>query len=105
MSSSPSFDKAAVARTALADAYTSFVAASKVVVGDDGRILLAAAAAIDLAVELLTPPMAETDLAARSCREAILLTSKTRSYAAGGNIANLLDPARKKLDDALRLLS
>ncbi len=89
----------------LADAYTAMVAASKVAVGDDGQTLAGAAAAIDLAVEFLTPPTAEIVLAAGSCREALALVNNTRSYAPGGSIANLLDPARKKLDDALRLLA
>jgi hypothetical protein len=103
--STPSPDSTAKARAVLADAYTEMVAASKVAVGDDGQTLLGAAAAIDLAVEFLTPPAAEVALAAGSCREALALVSNTRSYAPGGNIANLLDPARKKLDDALRLLA
>lgn len=88
----------------LATAYTELTAASKVVVGDDGRTLLAAAAAVDLAVEMLTPPDTDAATAAQSCREALTLTQTTRSYAQGGNIANVLDPAKQKLSDALKML-
>jgi len=88
----------------LAAAYTELSAASKVVVGDDGRTLLAAAAAVDLAVEMLTPPDTDAAMAAQSCREALQLAQTTRSYAQGGNIANVLDPAKQKLTDALKML-
>jgi hypothetical protein len=97
-------DAAARAKTTLAVAYTELVAASKVAVGDDGRSLLAAAAAVDLAVELLTPPDIDTAMASGSCREALELTRSTRSYAQGGTIAKALDPAKQKLEDALELL-
>ena len=104
MSNAPTKDAAAQARTALATAYTELLAASKVAVGEDGKTLIVAAAAVDLAVELLTPPDPDAAMAANSCREALELLGKTSSYAQGGNIANLLDPARKKLEDPLKLL-
>jgi hypothetical protein len=97
-------DTTAQARAILATAYTELVAASKVAVGDDGRTLLGAAAAVDLAVEALTPPDADTAMAVSSCREALELTNATRAYAQGGNIAKLLDPAKKKVADALKIL-
>jgi len=97
-------DAAAQARATLAAAYTELVAASKVAVGDDGRGLLAAAAAVDLAVELLTPPDFDPAMASGSCREALELTRGTRSYAQGGTIAKALDPAKQKLESALKLL-
>jgi hypothetical protein len=104
MTDESSKNAAARARAMLQDAYTELVAGSKVAVGDDGRILLAAAAAVDLAVELLTPPDADAAMASGSCREALELTRRTRSYAQGGSIANVLDPAKQKLESALKLL-
>jgi hypothetical protein len=100
----PSNEIAAAARAVLATAYAELVAASKVVVGDDGKTLLAAAAAVDLAVEMLTPPDTDAATAGQSCREALELVQTTRSYAQGGNIANVLDPAKQKLADALKML-
>jgi hypothetical protein len=97
-------DAAAQTRATLATAYTELVAAAKVAVGDDGKILLGAAAAVDLAVEMLTPPDTDAAMAAQSCREALELTRSTRSYAQGGNIAKALDPAKQKLEDALKAL-
>ena len=94
----------AEARVILATAYTELTAAAKVAVGDDGGTLLAAAAAVDLAVELLTPPDADVALAANSCLEALHLAGQTRAYAQGGNIANLLEPAKQKVAHALKLL-
>lgn len=88
----------------MATAFAELTAASKVAVGDDGRTLLAAAAAVDLAVELLTPPDTDAATAANSCREALDLASQTREYAQGGNIANLLEPAKRKVEQALKLL-
>jgi hypothetical protein len=98
-------DSAAQARVALTTAYTELLAASKVAVGDDGKTLIVAAAALDLAVELLTPPNPEVAMATNSCREALELLAETRTYAQGGNIANLLDPAKKKIEAALKLLA
>jgi len=97
-------DAAARAKVTLAAAYTELVAASKIAVGDDGKTLLAAAAAADLAVELLTPPDIDAAMASASCREALELTRGTRSYAQGGTIAKTLDPAKQKLESALKLL-
>jgi len=105
LTTTPTKDSAAEARAALATAYTELLAASKVAVGDDGRTLISAAAAVDLAVELLTPPDPDAAMAANSCREALELVKQTRSYAQGGNIANLLDPARQKIEGALKTLS
>lgn len=105
MSNAPSLDTAARARLLLAAAYTELVSASKVAVGDDGKTLLGAAAAVDLAVELLTPPTADVSFAASSCREALELAKTTRAYAAGGNIAKLIDAGRDKLAAVLELLS
>lgn len=97
--------KAARARLALASAYESFVAGRKVAVGDDGRTLSMAAAAIDLAIELLSPPAPELALAAGSCKEAAELLAQTRAYAPGGSIAIVVDPGKRKLEEALALLS
>ncbi len=104
MSANPKNDAAAHARATLAAAYQGLVAASKVAVGDDGRTLLMAAAAVDLAIEHLTPPAADPASAAVSCREAHALLAKTRAYASGGNIAMALDAGRQKLEEALVLL-
>jgi hypothetical protein len=101
----PPNDSAAQARAMLAAAYKDLLAASKVAVGDDGGTLLGAAAAIDVAVECLTPPNTDTPLAMSSCREALELTSKTRTYAQGGNIANSLDAAKRHVADALKILA
>jgi hypothetical protein len=97
-------NRAAQARALLETAYKELLAAAKVVVGDDGPTLLSAAAAVDVAVECLVPPQVELALATSSCRDAIAQARATRSYAQGGSIANLLDPARRKLDEALALL-
>lgn len=97
-------DAAAQARATLTAAYTELGTASKVAVGDDGKSLLAAAAAVDLAVELLTPPDIDAAMASASCREALELTRGTRSYAQGGTIAKALEPAKQKLESALKLL-
>jgi hypothetical protein len=105
VSSAPHLDPAARARALLAEAYTELIGASKVAVGDDGKTLLGAAAAIDLAVELLTPPTPDAAFAANSCREALELANSTRAYASGGNIAKLLDGGRDKVAAALKLLS
>ena len=104
MSANPKQDAAAHARATLAAAYQGFVTAAKVAVGDDGRTLLMAAAAVDLAIEHLTPPAADPAAAAGSCREAHALLNTTRAYAPGGNIAVVLDAARRKLDEALDVL-
>lgn len=95
----------AQARALLENAYKELLAASKVAVGDDGATLVAAAASVDVAVESLQPPELDLALAADSCREALELGRKTRSYAHGGNIANLLDPARQKVAEALDILN
>lgn len=92
------------ARALLEIAYKELLAAAKVAVGDDGATLMAAAASTDVAVESLLPSAPELGLASASCREALDLASRTRAYAPGGSIANLLDPARQKLADALKLL-
>lgn len=92
------------ARELLENSYKGLLAASKVVVGEDSPTLMAAAAAVDVAIESLLPPAGDVELARSSCREALELARKTRSYAQGGNIANLLDPARQKLAEALELL-
>jgi hypothetical protein len=60
-------------------------AASKKAIGDDGRIFLAAAAAVDLAIEALTPPNAESALAAQSCSEALTLLKITRAHRGGSS--------------------
>jgi hypothetical protein len=104
LSATPKHDTAALAKSALTHAYEGLVAASKVAVGDDGRTLLMAAAAVDLAIEHLTPPTPDAASAADSCREAQHLLDNTRAYASGGNIAQTLDVGRHKLDEALRLL-
>jgi len=98
-------DPAASARALLESAYKELLAASKVAVGDDGATLMAAAASVDVAIESLMPGAPELELAHASCREALDVARKTRSYAQGGNIAKLLDPARQKLADALKLLA
>jgi hypothetical protein len=81
------------------------VAAKKVVVGDDGRTLMMAAAAVDLAIECLSPPAPDFTLAAGSCQEAYDLVAKTRDYAQGGSIAMVMDPGKRKIEEALSLLS
>jgi hypothetical protein len=93
----------APARALLESAYKELMAASKVAVGDDGATLMAAAAALDVAVESLMPGAPDLDLARASCQEALALAHRTRAYAQGGNIANVLDPARHKLAEALKL--
>ena len=97
-------DAGAQARALLESAYKELLPASKVAVGDDGATLMGAAAAVDVAVESLLPAEADLELARSSCREALELARTTRSYAQGGNIANLLDPARDKVAAALKLL-
>jgi hypothetical protein len=57
-----------------------------------------------LAVEMLTPPDTDIAMAVRSCREALDLARGTRAYAPGGNIAKSLDPAKQKVEDALKVL-
>jgi hypothetical protein len=104
LSATPQHDTAARAKAALTTSYQGLVAASKVAVGDDGRVLLMAAAAVDLAIEHLTPPTPDAASAVSSCREARALLGKTRAYAPGGNIAVVLDAGRQKLDEALKLL-
>jgi hypothetical protein len=104
LSATPKLDSAAQARAALTASYEGLVAASKVAVGDDGRTLLMAAAAVDLGIEHLTPPAPDAASAVASCREALALLGKTRAYASGGNIARTLDVGRQKLDEALALL-
>jgi hypothetical protein len=104
LTNTPTKESAAQVRAALATAYTELLAASKVAVGDDGRTLVSAAAAADLAVELLTPPDPDVAMAANSCREALELLGQTRTYAQGGNIAKSLDPAKKKIEAALKIL-
>jgi hypothetical protein len=99
-----STDAAARARATLATAYTELLAAAKVAVGADGQVLVGAAAAVDVAVELLTPPHTDAAMAAQSCRDALELTRTTRSYAQGGTIAKALDPAKRKLEDTLKVL-
>lgn len=95
---------AAPARALLESAYKELLAAAKVAVGDDGATLMAAAAAIDVAVESLMPGAADLELARASCREALELARNTRAYAQGGSIANVLEPARQKLAAALQAL-
>lgn len=105
MSAKPEHDTAALAKAALTSAYESLVAAKKVAIGDDGRTLMMAAAAVDLAIECLSPPSTDLALAAGSCREAFMLVGKTRAYAPGGSIALVVDPGKRKLEEALALLS
>jgi hypothetical protein len=105
LSANPEQDAAARARAALTSAYESLVAAKKVVVGDDGRTLMMAAAAVDLAIECLSPPSIDLPLAAGSCQEAYALVAKTRAYAPGGSIAMVVDPGKQKIEEALSLLS
>ena len=95
---------AAPARALLETAYKELLAASKVAVGDDGATLMAAAAAVDVAVESLMPGAPDLDLARASCQEAFELARNTRAYAQGGSIANVLEPARQNLAKALKLL-
>jgi hypothetical protein len=104
VTNAPSQDPAAQIRATLAAAYTELIAASKVAVGEDGKTLLGVAAAVDLAVESLIPPAPDRALASSSCREALSLLEKTRTYAQGGNIAKLLDPARAKIEAMLSAL-
>jgi hypothetical protein len=105
MTNASATDRAARARALLDAAYTELVAAAKVVVGDDARLLLTAASSVDLTVEALTPPGVDVALARGSCNEALGLAHQTRAYAQGGTIANALEPARKKIEDALALLT
>jgi hypothetical protein len=98
-------DTAAQAKAALTSAYESFVAARKVAIGDDGRTLMMAAAAVDLAIEFLSPPAPDLALAAGSCKEAQGLVDQTRAYAPGGSIAIVVDPGKRKLEEALALLA
>jgi hypothetical protein len=95
---------AAQVRRVLENAYQELLAAAKVAVVDDGETLAVAAAAVDVAIEALMPPQPDVALAASSCHEALELARRTRAYAQGGNIANALDPARRKLEDALKRL-
>jgi len=104
LSGSSDDDTAARAKAALTAAHEGLVAGSKVAIGDDGRTLLMAAAAVDLAIEHLTPPAADLVSAAASCREAGDLVGTTRAYAPGGTIALVLDAGRRNLDEALKLL-
>jgi hypothetical protein len=97
-------DNAAPARALLEIAYKELLAASKVAVGDDGATLMAAAAAVDVAVESLMPGAPDLGLARASCQEAFELARNTRAYAQGGSIANALEPARQNLAKALKLL-
>jgi hypothetical protein len=96
---------AAPARALLESAYKELLAAAKVAVGNDGATLMAAAAAIDVAIESLMPGAADLDLARATCREALEHARNTRAYAQGGSIANVLEPARRKLTEALQALS
>jgi len=105
LSATSEHDTAAQAKAALISAYESLVAARKVAVGDDGRTLLMAAAAVDLAIEFLSPPAPDLALAAGSCKEAQELVGKTRAYAPGGSIAIVVDPGKRKLEEALALLA
>ncbi len=103
----PSIDLNQQARDALGAARTDLAAASKRGVGDDGKIFFGAAAAIDVAVEFLTPPHVDRALAAQSCHEALALARLTRAYAtreSGGSNASLLEHATKNMEGALKAL-
>jgi hypothetical protein len=76
-------DPTAPVRAELEAAHADLGAARKKAIGDDGKIFLAAAAAIELAIEYLTPPDTERALAAQSCREAIALLKITRAHGQG----------------------
>ena len=78
-------------------------AASKKAIGDDGKIFMAAAAALDLANEALTPPNAERALAAQSCREALTLLKITRAHRGGAssNAGMLLEQIIARLERIL----
>ncbi|HZF27573.1 MAG TPA: hypothetical protein VE907_00505 [Gammaproteobacteria bacterium] len=76
-------DPTAPARAELEAAHSDLAVARKKAIGDDGKILLAAAAAIELAIEYLTPPHTERALAAQSCREAVALMKITRAHGQG----------------------
>jgi hypothetical protein len=107
MKDAASTDPAKQARDALAAAYADLTVASKRGIAEDGKILFGAAAAIDVAVELLMPPNEDRESAAQSCQEALKLVKLTRAYAqrdAGGSVAQVLDAAMKRIADALKLL-
>jgi len=78
-------DPMSKARTDLEAALAELEAGSKKAIGDDGRIFAAAAAALALAVEALTPPNAERSIAAQSCREALALLKITRAHRGGSS--------------------
>ena len=107
MKDTASSDPAKQARDALAAAYADLTVASKRGIAEDGKILFGAAAAIDVAVELLMPPNEDRELAAQSCQEALKLVKLTRAYAqrdAGGSVAQVLDDAMKGIADAVKVL-
>ena len=99
-------DPAPRARAELDAAHADLTAASKKAIGDDGKMFFGVAAAIELAVECLTPPSSDPALAAQSCREALELAKLTRAHAQGSssNAGNLLEQAKKRIASALKLL-
>jgi len=107
MKDAPSTESARQIRDLLSAAHADLSAVSKRAIGDDGRILFGAAAAVDLAVESLMPPNVDRELAAQSCEEALKLAKVTRAYEqreSGGSIAQALAQAMKKIEDALKLV-
>jgi hypothetical protein len=92
-------DPTAQVRAELEAAHSDLNAAAKKAIGDDGRIFMAAAAALELAIESLTPPSTESALAAQSCREALALLKVSRAHGQGGssNAGMLLEKINERL--------
>jgi hypothetical protein len=107
MKDEPSTEPATRLRDLLATAHADLSAVSKRAIGDDGRILFGAAAALDVAVEAVMPPNVDRVLAAQSCEEALKLVKVTRAHEqreSGGAIAQSLAQATRKIEDALKLI-
>jgi hypothetical protein len=99
-------DIAARARASLEAAHADLEAASKKAIGDDVKIFFGAAAAIELAIEYLTPPHTDAAPAAQSTREALELLKLTRAQKQGSssNAGMLLEQALRKIEAGLKLL-
>jgi len=99
-------DPATNARAELDLALADLNSASKKAIGEDGRIFVAAAAALELAIEALTPPNAERALAAQSCREALALLKITRAHRGGAssNAGIVLEQVAERLGRVTGLL-
>jgi hypothetical protein len=107
MADAPSTEAVKQVRDLLSAVHADVSAISKRAIGDDGRILFGAAAAIDVAVEALMPPEVDRELAAQSCEEALKLIKLTRAYGqrdSGGSISQALMLAMQKLADVLKLV-